>query len=540
MSAQSGSDILSSLDAQQLEAATTLKGPVRIIAGPGSGKTRTVSHRIAHGISTGHFNPQKVLALTYTNRAAAELRQRLRSLGAGSVQVRTFHAAALSQLQYFWPQLTGSSAPKLLTNKRAILSEAVGSGAKLSEAQISELASEFEYLRYSLTELDDYLKSGRLPGFASEESFAEWHKAFQSLKQERRLIDWEDALLLCTGMLRNEPRALSQFEQQYRHFTVDEYQDISPLQQGLLETWLGEREEICVVGDPRQNIYSFAGSTTEFLLGFDSRYPGCSSFELTTNYRSGPDIVDAANGLFPDSPIIAAKKVSGLVSLRSYPNSQEEAHAVAESVAKAAKSSKLSRIAVLARINAQLEVVESELKGLGIETQVRGQGRFFSQPKVMQALSAVKALALTELTQPLFIEVSNILSSLGWESRGEGRDWAELNWFIEVLDELGSPSLDEYIRELDERERSGHEPQREAVSLATIHATKGLEWERVFLIGVNDGLYPISHAKSPEQLEEEKRLFYVGLTRAETYLELSSTSKSPSPFTKHLLDSHSY
>ncbi|MGA1458511.1 MAG: UvrD-helicase domain-containing protein, partial [Aquiluna sp.] len=211
MNAQSGSDILSSLDAEQLEAATALKGPVRIIAGPGSGKTRTVSHRIAHGIATGHFNPQKVLALTYTNRAAAELRQRLRSLGAGSVQVRTFHAAALSQLQYFWPQLTGSTAPKLLTSKRAILKEAVGQKVKLTEAQLSELSSEFEYLRYSLSDVSAYLESGRLPRFADAEKFSEWFENFQSLKKERRLIDWEDALLLCTGMLRNEPRAMSHF-----------------------------------------------------------------------------------------------------------------------------------------------------------------------------------------------------------------------------------------------------------------------------------------------------------------------------------------
>ena len=172
MNAQSGSDILSSLDAEQLEAATTLKGPVRIIAGPGSGKTRTVSHRIAHGIATGHFNPQKVLALTYAYRAAAELRQRLRSLGASSVQVRTFHAAALSQLQYFWPQLTGSTAPKLLTSKRAILKEAVGQKVKLTEAQLSELSSEFEYLRYSLSDLPSYFLSGRLPRFADEEKLA--------------------------------------------------------------------------------------------------------------------------------------------------------------------------------------------------------------------------------------------------------------------------------------------------------------------------------------------------------------------------------
>ena len=277
----SDKSILDALDPEQREAALALSGPVAIIAGPGSGKTRTISHRIAHGVQSGSYNPARVLALSYTNRAASEIRSRLRQLGAGGVQVRTFHSAALAQLQYFWPQLTGYAAPKLLTNKRPLIAEAAAKlRLKPSDAEIAEIASELEYLRYSLSDLEDYQGTSRLPTFLTLDQFAELAAGYLTLKQERRLIDWEDAILLCTGMLRNEPKAMSHFESQYRHFTVDEYQDISPLQQSLLETWLGEREEVCGVGDPRQTIYSFAGASSSFLAGFRDRFPAAKVIEL--------------------------------------------------------------------------------------------------------------------------------------------------------------------------------------------------------------------------------------------------------------------
>ena len=272
-------EILDALDEDQAAAASALRGPVCIIAGPGSGKTRTITHRIAYGVATGVFNPDLVLALTYTNRAASEIRSRLRQLGTQNVAVRTFHSAALSQLQYFWPQLTGSASPKLLTNKRSLVAEVAGLlGLRLTDSQIAEIVAEIEYLKYSLTDLSKYLTLGRLPSFLSQEQFSDLVNRYQEQKLQRRLMDWEDTLLLCTGLLRNEPRLLSHFQQQYRFFTVDEYQDISPLQEGLLRTWLGERAELCVVGDPRQTIYSFAGATSEFLLDFATQYSDASVF----------------------------------------------------------------------------------------------------------------------------------------------------------------------------------------------------------------------------------------------------------------------
>ena len=523
MSSDLAKSILDQLDSEQAEAASALRGPVCIIAGPGSGKTRTISTRIAYGIATGVFNPDRVLALTYTNRAAAELRSRLRQLGSSQVAVRTFHSAALSQLQYFWPQLTGNASPKLLTQKRSLLSEVASLiGLRLTDPQLMEVASEIEYLRYSLTELDEYFLTKRLPQFLSQEQFADLEKRYQEQKLQRRLMDWEDTILLCTGLLRNEARALSYFQQQYRFFTVDEYQDISPLQEGLLRTWLGEREEICVVGDPRQTIYSFAGASSNFLLDFQNQYPGANTYELNRNYRSAGAIVDVANRVLPLKPLSKVRSDIGLATIQSNANQLEEAGVVAREIVSALANHKPSEIAVLARTNSQLNALEVELQKLGIKTQVRGQGRFFRQPIVMQAMSAIRALAVSDSGEPLFMQVSNILSSLGWESRPrEDEDWVSLNWFIQVLDELGQVSTIEYIRELDERERSGHEPAREAITLATVHGTKGLEWRQVYLIGVNRGLFPISHAQDPTDIDEEKRLFYVAVTRAKDKLVIS-------------------
>lgn len=524
-------EILDALDEDQAAAASALRGPVCIIAGPGSGKTRTITHRIAYGVATGVFNPDLVLALTYTNRAASEIRSRLRQLGTQNVAVRTFHSAALSQLQYFWPQLTGSASPKLLTNKRSLVAEVAGLlGLRLTDSQIAEIVAEIEYLKYSLTDLSKYLTLGRLPSFLSQEQFSDLVNRYQEQKLQRRLMDWEDTLLLCTGLLRNEPRLLSHFQQQYRFFTVDEYQDISPLQEGLLRTWLGERAELCVVGDPRQTIYSFAGATSEFLLDFATQYSDASVFELNRNYRSGTEIVSLANRVLPENPLQSIRQSRGEVTKTHFASAQEEAKNIAKSISSSLAKQKASEVAILARTNQQLSLFESELSNLGIKSQVRGQGRFFRQPLVAQAISAIRALAVTELREPLFIEVSKILSSLGWSSQPRAdENWESLNWFFQVLDELGEPSLAEYIRELDERERSGHEPTREAITLATVHGTKGLEWNEVYLVGANRGMFPISHAISEKDIAEERRLFYVAVTRAKDVLNISFSSE-PSEF----------
>ena len=532
-SVQNPSEILAQLDDAQQAAVTNLKGPLAIIAGAGSGKTRTISHRIAYGIATGEYAEGRVLALTYTNRAAAELRSRLRLLGAPGVQVRTFHAAALAQLQFFWPQLTESMAPKLVTQKASMVNEVLDDmSIRVSDPERLALQAEVEYLRYAMLEIDQYESLERPRLALNAARFVDFFRRYEQFKQQKRIVDWEDAILLTCGLLRNETRMLSHVQQQYRYFTVDEYQDISPLQQSLLETWLGERDELCVVGDPRQTIYSFAGATSGYLTGFMNRFPDARVIELDRNYRSSLEIVELANKIAPDLPLQAVRHVSSRPKVMSFSSLSAESSAVAAEIQLLSQTRPLSSIAVLARTNSQLIPIEKELQKLGIESQMRGSGRFFRRPDVMQANAAIRALRTMETNEPLFVEVSKILSALGWSSQPKNTEgWEALNWFVEVLDELGSPTLDEYLRELDDWERSGHEPQREAVTLATIHGTKGLEWESVFLVGVNQGIFPIGYAQSDAGKAEEKRLFYVAVTRAQTNLQVSFTKeKGPSEF----------
>lgn len=527
--------LLESLDDDQREVAQQLRGPVCVIAGPGSGKTRVISHRIAYGVASGVYDPAKVLALTYTNKAAAELRTRLRFLGVPTVTVRTFHAAALSQLQFFWPQLTGAQAPRLVPSKLGLLREAAEIlRLKVESEQLLQLQSQLEYFRYTLTEPNQEHYSPITA--ATFEQFLALSDGYQAIKRERKLIDWEDAVALAAGMFRSEPQLLEQFRQQYRFFTVDEYQDISALQQALLETWLDDREDLCVVGDPRQTIYSFAGANPEFLTRFSDRFSAATVYELNRNYRSSQEIVDYANRILgPDQ--IAQRQLSAKPRFVEYPNLIAEAQSISLRISGLiSEGIAPGEVAVLVRSNHLIEAIEHELAEQQIPTLVRGAGRFFARPEVSQAMHAMRALLVTDLDKPTFAAVSDVLRSLGWRTEGSGDNWESLNWFIQVLDELGgNPSVADYVRELQERERSGHEPSKNAVTIATIHSTKGLEWRCVFVASVSESVFPPSRS-AQEQLAEERRLYFVAITRAQELLEISFTAdRGPSK----LIGSHS-
>jgi DNA helicase-2/ATP-dependent DNA helicase PcrA len=349
-------------------------------------------------------------------------------------------------------------------------------------------------------------------------------EGYQALKRERKLIDWEDAVALAAGMFRSEPQLLEQFRQQYRFFTVDEYQDISALQQALLETWLDNREDLCVVGDPRQTIYSFAGANPDFLTRFSDRFPAASVYELNRNYRSSQEIVGYANRVLgPDQ--LAQRQLSSKPRFVEYPSAAAEARAISLRVsALLSEGITPGEIAVLVRSNHLIESIEKELSEQQIPTLVRGAGRFFARPEVAQAMHAMRALTVTDLDKPTFAAVSDVLRSLGWRTEGAGEQWEILNWFIQELDELGgNPSIADYVRELQERERSGHEPSKNAVTIATIHSTKGLEWRCVFVASVSDSVFPPARS-AEEQMAEERRLYFVAITRAQELLEVSFTS----------------
>ena len=528
-------DLLAKLDDQQREAALSLLGPTCIIAGAGTGKTRTITHRIAYGIAKGYYSANRVLALTYTNKAAAELRSRLRALGVGTVSAKTFHSAALAQLEYFWPQFAGASAPAILESKAKLLGKlAEERKLRLDAAAIRDLAAEIEWRKYSMLSLEQYAQTQRKPpGNLSPQLLLELLQAYEDSKAAANQIDWEDVLILCLGLLRAEPRALAHVQQQYRFFTVDEYQDISPLQEALLQTWLGDRSDICVVGDPNQTIYSFTGASSRFLHDFQRQYEQATVIELTQNYRSTQQIVNFANRLRALSGSQTSLSAVGPVGLAPrimrFETLADEVSYVASQVRAAIDAgTKPSQIAVLYRINGQSESMEQALARAGVEYQLRGGVRFFARPEVVQAMQTIRAELVSGTSKSTTHLVTEIARGLGWSVEppavgGAARDkWESLNSLLGILDEVPADiSLEDFYSELVERQRSQHDPVRAAVTLSTIHAAKGLEWEQVYVIGLSEGYLPITYAKTETEIAEEARLLYVAITRAKRHLLLT-------------------
>jgi DNA helicase-2/ATP-dependent DNA helicase PcrA len=538
----SAESLLEGLDPEQRVAAESLLGPVCLLAGAGTGKTRAITHRIAYGVANGVYNEGKVMALTFTTRAAAELRGRLRRLGAGGVASRTFHAAALAQLAFFWPQVVGGTMPRILEGKARLLGQAAESlRMRVDTAALRDLAAEIEWRKVSGLGIEEYATVGRTPpGSLSAEQVVELQRAYENLKDERRQLDFEDVLLACAGMIDSEPRVAQQVREQYRFFVVDEYQDVSPLQHRLLELWLGDREDLCVVGDASQTIYSFAGASPEFLLGFGRRYPDATVVRLERNYRSTPAIVDAANRLMRGRAgalaLTAAAAANGspaaasaAPTIDSYRSDAAEAAAVASRIAGLiADGAKPQDIAVLYRINVQSVVLGAALETAGVAYQLRGGTRFFDLPEVKQAIMMLKGATIVKTEERLFKTVSDVLRSLGWtqeppETRGAVRSrWESLNTLMLLAeDQPPGTGLAEFVAELLERSAGQHDPTMAAVTLATLHSAKGLEWDTVFLIGLQEGLVPIGYASTPEAIDEERRLLYVGVTRARRGLHLS-------------------
>jgi DNA helicase-2/ATP-dependent DNA helicase PcrA len=554
--------ILGGLDAEQREVATTLTGPLCVLAGAGTGKTRAITHRIAYGVHSGVYSPQRLLAVTFTARAAAEMRSRLRDLGVGNVQARTFHAAALRQLQFFWPQAVGGVLPNLLDHKAQMIAEAARR-LRLStdRASIRDLASEIEWAKVSMLTPANYLENAQdrgAPGGFDLTAVARVFQAYEDVKTDRNVIDFEDVLLITVGILQEDPKVAATVREQYRHFVVDEYQDVSPLQQRLLELWLGGRNELCVVGDASQTIYSFTGASPKHLLGFKAQYPDANVVKLVRDYRSTPQVVKLANDLLAsrrsggpaaDAAWAAPLKLVAQRNPGPQPQFTECTDDEAEAATVAGKIRTLlddgvpaSEIAVLFRTNGQSEAYEQALASAGIGYQLRGGERFFARKEVRDAIlqlrAATRAVSESE-PQPLGQLVRDIVASLGYtdtapHSGGALRErWESLAALVALADELAQNrgpqfGLADFVNELQERSVAQHAPTVQGVTLASLHAAKGLEWDAVFLVGMCEGLMPISFADTPAAVDEERRLLYVGITRAREHLSLSwSTARTP-------------
>lgn len=397
-------DVLAGLDPEQREVAQAVRGPVCVLAGAGTGKTRAITHRIAHAVRSGVVDAQSVLAVTFTTRAAGELRQRLRQLGTPGVQARTFHAAALRQLTYFWPRVIGGDPPRVIESKLPLLIDACRSVRKNPDrSELRDIASEIEWAKVTQVGPEDYAeaarKAGRTPPVPAEEVFR-LYDAYETLRRDRHLVDFETILELTAAVMTEHREVAAQIRQQYRYFVVDEYQDVNPLQKLLLDTWLGGRDDLCVVGDPNQTIYSFTGATPRYLTGFSVEHPDAAVIKLVRDYRSTPQVVSLANRVLdrartPHKLALIAQRPDGPEPVfAEYDDEPAEAEGVARAVKKLADGGVPTReIAVLFRVNAQSEVYEQAFAKAGVPYLLRGADRFFERPEVRQAVVLLRGAA---------------------------------------------------------------------------------------------------------------------------------------------------
>ena len=577
--------ILDGLDSQQRRAVLAPRGPVCILAGAGTGKTRTITRRIGYLVAQGHVRADQVLAVTFTSRAAGELRSRLANLGTlqagtGQVQARTFHAAALRNLRYFWPRVYGDTPWQLLDNKfRAVAQAARQLGVDSTTETLRDLIAEIDWAKASRITPDGYVvaatrRQRETPLAVAQ--VADVYNTYEELKVagEVRMLDFDDLLSYMATALEEDQSVATEFRDRYRCFVVDEFQDITPSQFRLLQAWLGRRDDLTVVGDANQTIYTFAGAEPDYLLGFGRRFDNATVIKLESDYRSTPQIVDFANDIIADGSdrfrasgltLRGMRSDGPLPQLAEYPDEDQEAAGVASEIAALiAAGVPAAEIAVLYRVNSQSERIEAALDAHNIGYLVKGGEGFFERAEIKQAMTLLTRLA----TNPDIAGADNSAAAVATRIRGalhpvglteaepageQAKErWRALTALADLAEELSQETADPHsgdgfrnlaatVTALRERAAARHAPATDGVTLATLHAAKGLEWDAVFLIGGHEGNLPISHAikRGPEAIEEERRLLYVGVTRARTHLYFSwalarnpggRATRSPSSF----------
>ena len=534
--------ILEALDEDQRAVALATRGPVCVIAGAGTGKTRAITHRIAYAAAIGTMDPQKILALTFTARAAGEMRARLRTLGVPTVAARTVHSAALKQLLFFWPTVFGGRTPDLITSKGSFLAESVRRANLTSEISLQnrdlmrDIATEIEWAKVSQVAPEDFIDeiSKRLvKPRVNPEQLVQLYTAYESIKKQELAIDFEDVLLLTSAMLEEERDVRERVQDQYRYFTIDEYQDISPVQQRLINAWLGTRTDICVVGDPAQTIYSFAGATPVFLNTFTQRFPDAQVIRLSTGYRSTPEITFAANSLLRTGAmgqeLVAFNSHGSKPSVQGFRDEQAEiAGILSDITALLTAGTAPQEIAVLARTNAQLSAVERAMNKENIPYQVRNTERFFDRTDVRDFLKQVRQASVIPSEDNQWIDELRSIAQpfLTGESIDGIAALLHLGRELDANPNFTPKTLRGYLREVEDRVQQNNPPTMPVITLATLHAAKGLEWERVFLMGASEGILPLTDSRNSAALTdaviaEERRLFYVGMTRAKADLHIT-------------------
>ena len=551
--------LLADLDPAQREAVTITSGPLCILAGAGSGKTRVISRRVAYALATDVVRPRDVLVVTFTDKAAGEMARRLADLGHRGVAASTFHAAALRQLRHFWPRVHGADPPSILESKAPILAPlAAGLPGGYRYLAVRDLAAEIEWAKARRIGPADYEaraiaddRDASLP----PDLMAGLFRRYEAGKARAGRIDFEDMLELTIGLIEADPSIAAEVRDRYRWFSVDEFQDTNPLQAALLDAWLGGRDDLAVVGDEDQTIYTFTGATSDYLIGFEQRFPTARVVHLETNYRSTPEVLALANRVLAAGRVATDERLPGsaprppkrlVPSLPSGPvpeiggfrSGDAELDGITEAIRRLARNGTThGSMAILVRTNAQLPAIESALGAAGIPFHVRGE-RFFARPEVRRAVRVATALGRAASDEPLparlaaaFERELGIRRDTIPDGEAAGERHGAVVTLLEVAEDLvrADPAADvaAFLAEIERRTAIEAGGEAAGVELLTYHRSKGLEWDAVFLPALEEGTLPIRQSTEPNEIAEERRLLYVGITRARRYLWLSwATSRT--------------
>jgi len=529
--------IFAGLNREQARAVEAVRGPVCILAGAGSGKTTTITRRVAHQVASRAFDAGEILAVTFTDKAAGEMRARLGALGVDGVAARTFHSAALAQLRWL------GEAPRKIIASKALWLRQIGNSLPRPYRfrPAGDLATEIEWARNRRLTPDTYRRElgDRAPPIPPD-LMARVFRRYEQRKTDSGHVDFEDLLELAIRMFDDDPHALAAVRERYRAFTVDEYQDVNLLQQTLLDRWLGSSEELCAVGDDYQSIYAFTGATPAYLLGMPARFPDATVVRLEANYRSTPEILALANRIVPHlggaEKILRATCASGPEpALSPLPTREAELELVRDRVrALRAEGVPLEEMAVLSRTNAGLIPFEESFHKAAIPSQ---GASLLGREAARQLLKRMREFESTAVAA----RVRGLAEDAGWlqhppDKLGERElvRQADLNRLVELATAFddGVRTTRDFVADLEARFGSTG-AERRGVHLLTLHGAKGLEFEAVFLPRVEEKELPIRQARKDTEIAEERRLLYVGMTRAKRYLALTWSAR-PSRFLREL------